>query len=367
MTPGGGKVASPAHYSPTSVVAVPPPVHTTKLTQPITANSYILNVPDVGNAQIGHYITVGDPNSITSETRKIVAFGSIILDKPLTNAYPANTPINVYTTNPVSTPETPNLFQEIDTAFPGLEKAISEALPHLQQAYNITVPNLQKQFHASNNSWGATPNVYWNDYMLKTQIVPPICPACPACPNFTGNCLSCGNKGGSNFTPSSNDHDKDKHNDHDKDHKEHKNESNFVEDAGRGTKNFIENTGSGAKDFIEDTGKGIKDLLYDTGRGAKDLLYDTGRGAKDLLYDTGRGAKDLAYDTGRGGKDLAYDIDRHANNISRQYLDNDDNDRYGKRSQHSGPMNPYTYNGALSQKPSSNFIPLTADFSKFGR
>jgi hypothetical protein len=32
-----------------------------------------------------------------------------------------------------------------------------------------------------------------------------------------------------------------------------------------------------------------------------------------------------------------------------------------------GPMNPYTYNGALSQKPSSNFIPLTADFSKFGR
>jgi len=40
---------------------------------------------------------------------------------------------------------------------------------------------------------------------------------------------------------------------------------------------------------------------------------------------------------------------------------------YGVQNQSAGPMNPYTYNGALSQKPSSNFMPLTADFSKFGR
>ena len=32
-----------------------------------------------------------------------------------------------------------------------------------------------------------------------------------------------------------------------------------------------------------------------------------------------------------------------------------------------GPQNPYTYNGTLSDKPSSNYIPITADFSKFGR
>ena len=32
-----------------------------------------------------------------------------------------------------------------------------------------------------------------------------------------------------------------------------------------------------------------------------------------------------------------------------------------------GPLNPLTYNGALVEKPTSNFMPLTTDFSKFGR
>ena len=35
------------------------------------------------------------------------------------------------------------------------------------------------------------------DYLLKTQIVPPVCPSCPACPNCTGTCTSCGGQGGS--------------------------------------------------------------------------------------------------------------------------------------------------------------------------
>jgi hypothetical protein len=36
-----------------------------------------------------------------------------------------------------------------------------------------------------------------SDYLLKTQIVPPVCPACPACPNAGGSCTNCGGKGGS--------------------------------------------------------------------------------------------------------------------------------------------------------------------------
>ena len=34
-----------------------------------------------------------------------------------------------------------------------------------------------------------------NDYMLKTQIVPPVCPSCPACQG--GACTNCGGAGGS--------------------------------------------------------------------------------------------------------------------------------------------------------------------------
>ena len=36
-----------------------------------------------------------------------------------------------------------------------------------------------------------------SDYLLKTQIVPPVCPACPACPNGGGSCTNCGGQGGS--------------------------------------------------------------------------------------------------------------------------------------------------------------------------
>ena len=36
-----------------------------------------------------------------------------------------------------------------------------------------------------------------NDYILKTQIVPPVCPTCPACNNCSGTCTNCGGNGGS--------------------------------------------------------------------------------------------------------------------------------------------------------------------------
>jgi hypothetical protein len=32
-----------------------------------------------------------------------------------------------------------------------------------------------------------------------------------------------------------------------------------------------------------------------------------------------------------------------------------------------GVLNPFTYNGKLVEKPTSDFMPLTTDFSKFGR
>ena len=35
-----------------------------------------------------------------------------------------------------------------------------------------------------------------NDYILKTQIVPPVCPAAPSCPSCTADCGSCSNCGG---------------------------------------------------------------------------------------------------------------------------------------------------------------------------
>ena len=38
-------------------------------------------------------------------------------------------------------------------------------------------------------------NIYSDDYVLKTEVVPPVCPRCPNCPE-TGICSSCGGNGG---------------------------------------------------------------------------------------------------------------------------------------------------------------------------
>jgi hypothetical protein len=40
-------------------------------------------------------------------------------------------------------------------------------------------------------------NGYTDDYILKTQIVPPVCPSCPSCDKGSGVCTNCGGNGGS--------------------------------------------------------------------------------------------------------------------------------------------------------------------------
>jgi len=43
-----------------------------------------------------------------------------------------------------------------------------------------------------------SPQKYSDDYILKTQIVPPVCPTCPNCPSSEGGaCTNCGGQGGS--------------------------------------------------------------------------------------------------------------------------------------------------------------------------
>ena len=51
----------------------------------------------------------------------------------------------------------------------------------------------KKYWYSSSNA--ANINQYSDDFMLKTQMIPPICPACPACPTNT-TCTNCGGSGG---------------------------------------------------------------------------------------------------------------------------------------------------------------------------
>lgn len=58
----------------------------------------------------------------------------------------------------------------------------------------------QKFYQLSYTSSGSliNTNVFSDDYILKTQVVPPVCPSCPSCPQSLGNvCTNCGGNGGS--------------------------------------------------------------------------------------------------------------------------------------------------------------------------
>jgi hypothetical protein len=236
------------------------------------------------------------------------------------------------------------------------------------------------------------------DYLLKTQIVPPVCPSCPSCAYSAGTCTNCGGSGGSGTL--------------------NRDGQTIVEDgkvpnnvtasaivtsggavvtgttgsdkpvsnAVTQTANTLNTTVGTAgvlggqtldttADILKSTGSGATDLLKSTGSGATDLLKSGASGATDLLKSTASGATDLLKSAGSGLKDIATD-NRAAKTTS---------GTVGTTSGTAGTagttagvvgtgiptrgvngVDNYSYYGALPSK-GGNYIPITADFSAFAK
>ena len=225
------------------------------------------------------------------------------------------------------------------------------------------------------------------DYMLKTQIVPPVCPTCPRCPSFSGVCGNCGGNGGSGTSTL--------------------NTAGKNGGSGTSTLNTAGKNGDGITDLLRDTGSGAVNLARDTGSGAVSLARDTGSGAVNLARDTGSGAVSLARDTVGGTVGLAKDVAGGTVGLAKDVaggtvglakdvgsavgntlgrlnpttVSDNSQPNYGtnvdgtKSSGVSGSANvPNTagsdslsYFGALPSKGGGNFMPITSDFSRFGR
>ena len=215
---------------------------------------------------------------------------------------------------------------------------------------------------------------YSDDYILKTQIVPPVCPSCPSCPNNGGACVNCGGNGGSgtqgtNIPNARSDI-------------PGQPISNVANAATNSVNNAITTTGnllyagtSGTKDLIEDTGSGVKGFVKDVGYGAGTLLYAGASGASNLLQNTASGVKDFVEDTGSGALNLIKNtnVSTNINATKNNNRNFNDNDRLGYYNSNGEPVvnqssvtDPYSYFGAVPSKP-SKFMPITSDFSKFGR
>ena len=191
---------------------------------------------------------------------------------------------------------------------------------------------------------------YFNssDYLLKTQIVPPVCPTCPACPS-AATCTNCGGQGGSGTLTTTGQTVVNSGNVVDKTGK-------LISGTGSGAKQLAEETGSGVKQFAEETGSGVKHFAEEAGSGAAGLLTGAGSGAVGLLTGAGSGIKDILTQGGKNGQD--------SGNAGGQDGGSSKGGSMGTQNQYT---EQYSYYGQLPAKPSTAFMPITANMSSFGK
>lgn len=206
-----------------------------------------------------------------------------------------------------------------------------------------------------------------NDYILKTQIVPPVCPTCPLCPSNSGVCTNCGGKGGSG-TQNGGSNGGGKGNDDDS-------VVDLLESAGSGATSLVRDTGSGAASLARDTASGTVGLAKDTVGGAVGLAKETVGGTVGLAKETVGGAVGLAKDAGSGiantfGK-INPTIVSSDSGVSQSSGSSGTSGGYSSAGTGASSNVPTgsdhtSYYGAIPAK-AGDYIPVTADFSRFGR
>lgn len=209
----------------------------------------------------------------------------------------------------------------------------------------------------------------WSQYMLKTQVVPPVCPACPSCQSgsSTGVCTNCGGNGGSGS--------KDETNNSLAYQKQQNTVGGVANNAINTTGGVINNTVDSATGLGAITVAGATKTV-DSATGlvggtigtAADLLKSAGRGAQQLL--SGKETNDTSQSVNSGeavrvGYNQSYGYNRNNTGLNTLGTSNSQL-QYGMEQKGGSPIDVYSYGGALQSK-GSNFRPLTADFSAFGK
>lgn len=179
-----------------------------------------------------------------------------------------------------------------------------------------------------------------DNYILKTQVVPPVCPACPACPNLELDkdslCGNCGGNGGSgtlsgngNSTVAG-------------DAVSKSNEKDLSEQVSDTTANTL--------DAVGDVTSGALGTVGSVASGALGAVGDVASGAVDAVGDVASSVVDAGGDV----VDAASDDNTNLMNSNTQVLANSETD-------------PYSYHGQVPYKPPTEFLPRTANFGAFGK
>uniref|UniRef100_A0A6C0D9S5 Uncharacterized protein n=1 Tax=viral metagenome TaxID=1070528 RepID=A0A6C0D9S5_9ZZZZ len=197
---------------------------------------------------------------------------------------------------------------------------------------------------------------YWNssknDYILKTQIVPPVCPTCPTCPS-SGTCSNCGGNGGSGTKTST---------------------GNSMLPNNTGTNQNYSRLGSGTVDSNanpDTIGGSLTLMQYDATSTIEDVAK-TGAGVVTGVAGTiGGVANNLISTTGSvlkpnqmGGISTNGQNALGGSGTNQRSTPGYTAPGVGNSNQQS---DPYSYYGQLPPKGHTNYVPVTADFSRFGR
>jgi hypothetical protein len=204
-----------------------------------------------------------------------------------------------------------------------------------------------------------------NDYMLKTQIVPPVCPTCPSCPS-SGVCNNCGGNGGSGTKVSG-----------DGISGVAKETVGVARDLVGGTVDVAKDAVGGTVDVARDAVGGTVGLARDAVGGTVGLARETAGGTVGLARETVGGTVGLVKDTVGGTVGLAKDaVGGVANAFGRLAptdvsADSSSSGIYrsaggGRGTSVTTGSDHSSYFGALPSK-GGDYIPVTADFSRFGR
>ena len=237
-------------------------------------------------------------------------------------------------------------------------------------------------------------------YILKTQVVPPVCPTCPNCVNNCkegGVCSDCGGNGGSGTKTENGDSLTDK--------KESSATSsstgNPVSDVIGETGNVAEQTVGAAGDLVTTTATATGDLVKTTAGTAVDVadstvggvardLYSGTKGVAGDVYGATKGVAGDIYGTATGivgdlyggAKSLTSDVyggikslgpngrGQLPSQVPQGVTPSGSNIGVTQRTAYTNtgnqPSNVYNYYGALPNKE-TRYVPLTTDFSAFGR
>lgn len=217
-----------------------------------------------------------------------------------------------------------------------------------------------------------------SNYLLKTEVVPPVCPTCPSCSSSPGVCSNCGGNGGCGTKLP--------------DEKSIiKNGVDGVTDIGRdavsGTLNLGKEVVKGAVDVVAGTGN----FLKDTGSGIGQFAKDSGSGIGQFAKDSVSGLYGATKEIGSGAYGATKDVVGGTVGLGREIIGGvlQDHRQQGYQNSYGGPQfsagnqggylqpqyagthgqDPYSYYGAVPQKDAAGktFLPRTADFSSFRR